>query len=153
VTGPLPRPDGGCPCARVGTFGGVLPYDRCCGRYLDDADAAAPDAESLMRSRYTAYALRRDDYVLATWDAAHRPARLAIGPDVVWTGLTVHSHRQTGADTAEVQFVATYRDRTGRVQRLAERSRFTRRRGRWFYTDGDAGTGPAPFRSRRGDAE
>ena len=40
-----------CPCGRGGTFEGTLPYDRCCGRYLDDAATPAPDAESLMRSR------------------------------------------------------------------------------------------------------
>jgi len=137
------RPGGDCPCGRGGTFGGVLPYERCCGRYLDDAGATAPDAETLMRSRYTAYALRRDDYVLATWDAAHRPARLGIGPDVVWTGLQVLEHRPTGADTAEVAFVATYRDRTGRVQRLAERSRFARHDGRWSYLSGEP-THPPP---------
>nr|WP_316226808.1 SEC-C metal-binding domain-containing protein [Bradyrhizobium sp. SZCCHNS3052] len=37
-----------CPC------GSGLPYDRCCGPYLD-GDDQPPTAEALMRSRYTAY--------------------------------------------------------------------------------------------------
>jgi SEC-C motif-containing protein len=114
-----------------------VPYERCCGRYLDDAGAAAPDAESLMRSRYTAFALGRQDYVLATWAPERRPARLTLDPDLTWTGLTVLGHRTTGPDTAEVQFVATFTDRTGRRARLSERSRFTRHQDRWTYVDGD----------------
>lgn len=129
-----------CPCGRGGTFGGVLPYERCCGRYLDDPAAAAPDAESLMRSRYTAYARRRSDYVLATWDAGTRPARISVDPGVEWTGLRVLGHRITGPDTAEVDFVATYRNRSGAAgaaARLRERSRFRRSGGRWLYVDGE----------------
>eukprot|EP01042_Synura_sphagnicola_P033378 gene33378-biopygen32011 len=37
---------------------------------------AAPDAESLMRSRYTAFACERADYLQATWHASTRPATL-----------------------------------------------------------------------------
>jgi len=121
----------------VCTFGGVLPYDRCCGRYLDDVSTPAPDAESLMRSRYTAYTLRRDKYVLATWAPATRPGRLSIDPGLRWTGLQVLGHRLTGADPAEVRFVAGYRERSGREGEIRETSRFTRRNGRWSYVDGD----------------
>jgi len=131
-----PAPPRDCPCGRAGTFGGALAYDRCCGRYLDDPGTPAPDAESLMRSRYTAYALRRDDYVLATWDAATRPARLNVDPRLRWTGLQVHAARHTGPDSAEVVFTAHYGDGAGRTGRIAETSRFTRRDGRWAYRDG-----------------
>lgn len=130
-----PSPDGrDCPCGRGGTFG-VLNYERCCGRYLDGAAAPAPDAESLMRSRYTAYALGRHEYVLATWDAAHRPTRLDVD-GVRWTGLQVLDRTATGPDAAEVEFVATYADRrSGLPGMLQERSRFTLREGRWWYLD------------------
>jgi len=131
------EPGRDCPCGRGGTFGGVLPYERCCGRYLDDAGTPAPDAESLMRSRYTAYALHRDAYVLHTWDRATRPARLRIDAGVEWTGLQVLDHRATGPDAAEVRFVATYRDRSGRAGRIAENSRFARGPAGWTYVDGD----------------
>ena len=126
---------GACPCGRAGAFG-ALPYAACCGRYLDDPATPAPDAESLMRSRYTAYALRREDYVLATWDAATRPAALNLGPALRWTGLQVLDHRDTGPDAAEVTFTARYTDGPGPEQAVRERSRFARREGRWFYLDG-----------------
>ena len=145
-----PSPDGhDCPCGRSSTFGGVLSYERCCGRYLDDASVSAPDAESLMRSRYTAYALGRHDYVLATWDPAHRPARLNVD-SARWTGLRVLDHRSTAPDAAEVEFVAGYADRrSGQAGELWERSRFTLRDGRWWYLDaGDHRTDPVGQRRR-----
>lgn len=123
-----------CPCGRGGTFEGTLPYDRCCGRYLDDPTTAAPDAESLMRSRYTAYALRREDYVLATWDATTRPAHLRLDPGLRWTGLQVLSHTADG-DTAVVEFMAGYTDGAGRPGTLHERSSFTHHDDRWWYVD------------------
>ncbi len=60
-----------CPC------GNDKQYINCCGRYLDNAEAAAT-AEILMRSRYTAYTLEREDYLLATW---HRSTR-----NLTWIG-------------------------------------------------------------------
>jgi len=90
-----------------------------------------------MRSRYTAYALRRDDYVLSTWDATTRPARLNVDQRLRWTGLRVTGHRTTGPDTATVSFVATYTDGAGRHGQIREASRFSRAEGRWSYRDGD----------------
>ena len=48
----------------------------------------------------------------------------------------MREHKVTGADTAEVEFVARYRV-DGRAVRLHERSRFVREDGRWFYVDGE----------------
>jgi len=42
----------------------TLPYGQCCGRWLE-SDTPAPDAESLMRSRYCALVLEREPYLLA----------------------------------------------------------------------------------------
>ena len=42
----------------------------------------------------------------------------------------------SGADPAEVEFVARYRV-AGAAVRLHERSRFVHEAGRWFYVDGD----------------
>lgn len=123
----------GCPCGRDGTFDGVLPYDRCCGRYLDDPQAAAPDPQTLMRSRYTAFATGRADYLLATWDSAHRPPALELDAGRTWTGLTVLNSREDG-DAGEVSFVAAYRTPSGRRGEQRERSGFVRQAGRWFYT-------------------
>ncbi|HEY8359230.1 MAG TPA: YchJ family metal-binding protein [Ramlibacter sp.] len=120
-----------CPCGRP------LPFARCCGPYLEDFEAhPAPDAETLMRSRYSAFATGNAVYLMATWHPSHRPAQLAFEPGVKWLGLEVRGHRQVDADHAEVEFVARSR-LAGRATRLHERSRFVREGGRWYYLDGD----------------
>ncbi len=125
-----------CPCGRESTIRHKLPYAQCCGRYVEHFDAQpAPDAESLMRSRYTAFVLERPAYLLATWHATTRPADLALEPGVKWLGLEVRSHTTQDAAHAQVEFVARQRDRTGRAVRLHERSRFVREEGRWYYVD------------------
>ena len=125
-----------CPCGRRSAKGAALALADCCGRYLDQGEPA-PDAESLMRSRYSAFVLERADYLQATWHASTRPQALDFDAGAKWLGLEVRSHRATGADRAEVEFVARYRVH-GRAVRLHERSRFVREDGRWYYVDGDA---------------
>lgn len=114
-----------CPC------GSGRPFDACCAPYLEGASAPTPEA--LMRSRYTAYALGRDDYVLATWDEATRPTELFEPgePRPRWIGLTVLAGRTEG-DRGEVCFVARARSAMGAI-RLEERSLFERRNDRWVY--------------------
>ena len=54
-----------CPC------GTGQPYAQCCGRYHAGAlHLQAPDAERLMRSRYSAYTMGLADYLLATLASA-----------------------------------------------------------------------------------
>lgn len=113
-----------------------LRYGDCCGRYLE-SDTPAPDAESLMRSRYSAFVLEREPYLLATWHASHRPASIAFEPGVKWLGLDVRQHQPIDADHAEVEFVARQKPLSGSAVRLHERSRFVREGGRWQYLDGN----------------
>lgn len=132
-----------CPCGRTSANSAKpaktqpLPFSACCGPYLNELAATpAPDAEALMRSRYSAFVLGRSDHLLATWHASTRPTDLTLDPAAKWLGLDVRSHRLLDADHAEVEFVARYRE-GGRAVRLHERSRFVRESGRWFYVDGD----------------
>ncbi len=118
-----------CPCGR----GAAL--ESCCGRYLG-TEVPAPDAESLMRSRYTAFVRADAVHLLTTWHASTRPATLELEPGVKWLGLEVKRHKVLDASHAEVEFVARSRIQ-GRGQRLHERSRFVRENGYWFYVDGD----------------
>lgn len=137
-----PTPAMPCPCGRLqgaGAKARPVLYAACCGRYLDQWETQpAPDAEHLMRSRYTAFVCERADYLLATWHASRRPARLDFEPGAKWLGLEVRRHRVHDADHAEVEFVARHRV-GGRAVRLHETSRFVREGGRWFYVDGDVG--------------
>lgn len=124
-----------CPCGRQDARGRALTLGACCGPYLDGTQEAS-DAECLMRSRYSAFVLGRVDYLLRTWHPSKRTATLELEPQARWLGLEVRSHRATGADTAEVEFVARFR-LGGRAVRQHERSRFVREDGRWFYLDGE----------------
>src|SRR3569832_3022083 len=115
-----------CPC------GSGRSLADCCGRF--HAGAPAPDAESLMRSRYSAYVLGLEDYLRATWDPATCP--VALGLDAVprpqWLGLTVKAHTPLAETPAPVEFVARYK-LNGRAFKLHETSRFERVDGRWLY--------------------
>ena len=123
-----------CPCGCNTAKGQPLRLEACCGPY--HAGQAAPDAESLMRSRYSAFVRGDVPYLLATWHAAKRPATRAREAGAKWLGLDIKQHRMTGADTAEVEFVARFRV-GGKAVRQHERSRFVCEHGRWLYVDGD----------------
>ncbi len=125
-----------CPCGRLHQKK-PLAYGTCCGRWLD-TDTPAPDAESLMRSRYSAFCLERAPYLLRTWHASHRPPNMEFDPGVKWLGLEVRSHTVQDATHAEVEFVARQKPLAGPAVRLHERSRFVLENGHWLYVDGDA---------------
>jgi SEC-C motif-containing protein len=120
-----------CPCG-----GGN--YVSCCEPFHKGL-AFAPTAEVLMKSRYSAYALGLSDYVQATWHVSTRPKQLDLSQEKdqgKWIGLTVKHHKPQ-ATTAEVEFVARYKAKSGPASRLHENSRFVLEGGRWFYVDGD----------------
>jgi len=122
-----------CPC------GCTKSYDACCASFIE-RNAPAPTAEVLMRTRYTAYTLLNEDYLLATWHTSTRPTALDLATDVAtkWIGLDVKRHEQQDSEHAIVEFVARYKV-NGRAHRLHEVSRFVREDGRWFYVDGEIG--------------
>lgn len=97
----------------------------------------APDAETLMRSRYSAYVRGLGDYLLDTWHPSTRPAEAPVfEPGLRWLGLEVKQHRAIDATHATVSFVARSK-LGGRAHRLQETSRFVCEGGRWYYVDGD----------------
>ncbi|WP_310386132.1 YchJ family protein [Roseateles sp.] len=126
-----------CPCGRPFNYG------QCCGRihhqFAATGELTAPDAEALMRSRYSAYVLDLLDYLLATWHPSTRPTTLTSNePGLQWLGLQVKKHVRQDAEHALVAFVARSK-LGGRAYRLSETSRFERAGGVWFYIDGDIG--------------
>ncbi|HEX4940289.1 MAG TPA: YchJ family metal-binding protein [Candidatus Kapabacteria bacterium] len=123
------KPASACAC------GSGLAQAQCC-EPLIKGERPAPTAEALMRSRYVAYALHADDYVLATWHPSTRPPALnADEVPIKWVGLEVHAHHPDG-ERAQVEFTACYKVQ-GRLARLHEVSRFVFEQGRWWYVDGD----------------
>ena len=117
------------------------PYATCCGRLHSGAENAT-SAEALMRSRYSAYVLGLEPYLLATWHASTRPAALHLAEEAgtKWLGLEVKRQQAQDASHATVEFVARYRI-AGRGHRLHETSRFVCEDGRWLYVDGDVSVG------------
>jgi len=90
-----------------------------------------------MRSRYAAYARGDAAYLLATWHPMTRPHSLHLDPVLEWRRLEVLG-RQDGAATparGRGEFRAHFRQ-GGVASHLHERSRFSRRGGRWLYLDG-----------------
>ena len=100
----------------------------------------AATAEQLMRARYSAYVLLREDFLLASWHADTRPASLRLAaqqPAPTWLGLEIRRQHTHGEHRATVEFVARYRLGGGRAQRQHETSRFVREHDRWYYLDGE----------------
>jgi SEC-C motif domain protein len=117
-----------CPC-------GAAEYDTCCGHYHNGTPV--PDAAALMRSRYSAYLLKLEAYLLATWHPNTRPAALDLAADSMkWLGLEVKKYLPESTDRATVEFVARYKI-GGNARQLHEISRFVSEDGLWFYVDGE----------------
>ncbi|WP_433549217.1 YchJ family protein [Streptomyces sp. CA-294286] len=119
-----------CPCGRT------QPYGDCCGRF-HRGEAAAPTAERLMRSRYSAFVVLDADYLLRTWHPTTRPSTLDLDPSQRWTGLDILATADGSAfhQSGTVEFRAHYvHDGQGDSQH--ELSRFVRDDGRWSYLDG-----------------
>jgi SEC-C motif-containing protein len=90
-----------------------------------------------MRSRYTAYATGRLDWVRCTWAGETVPKDLSSGEPIKWLGLKVVSSRLIDEMHALVEFVARGRAGSSGAFRMHERSRFEKRDGQWLYVDGD----------------
>jgi SEC-C motif-containing protein len=112
--------------------------EACCGRFIQGWEDPTT-AEELMRSRFTAYALREVDYLVATHDPAHLPDRVQIldwARRAKFTGLDIKETVDGGKDDEAgiVEFEADFEE-AGEKQQHRERSRFKRIDGKWFYVD------------------
>ncbi len=129
-----------CPC------GSGDEYSGCCEPL--HLGAPAPTAEALMRSRFTAFALRStspglDGYLLSSWHPDTRPANLDLDDGTTWRRLQIVDTVAGGPDdeSGVVEFRASFRTADGTAGVLHERSRFERIDGRWAYLDGVTSTG------------
>ena len=119
-----------CPC------GSGDAYTACCGPF-HAGSAKAPTAEALMRSRYSAFAVGDEAYLLRTWHPATRPDRVGLsGDDRRWTGLDILD--TTGGSPLHAQgtvrFRARYTDDEGPGSQT-ENSTFERVGPDWYYVD------------------
>ncbi len=124
-----------CPC------GSQKPPEACCLPYIDGL-AHAPTAEALMRSRYTAYALGRVPYILATTHPVLLPQQDAADlsrwcAETTFLRLDVLETKAGGAQDSQgtVRFIAWTMEK-GKLGGIHERSTFERVEGRWTYKSG-----------------
>lgn len=84
-----------------------------------------------MRSRYVAYCLDEEQYLLESWHESTRPASVKADPPVQWIRLKIVD---AASRDDQVEFVATFRV-NGKAHKLKEKSRFLFDGGAWFYLD------------------
>lgn len=125
-----------CPCTSK------RPLERCCGPYLS-GERLPETAEALMRSRFSAYALGKVDYLIAT-TAQEKRAELDRGElqryckGMSFVSLRILATERGGSEDSEgvVTFHASLQTQGRRVLHR-EVSRFVREDGHWMYVDGD----------------
>jgi len=88
-----------------------------------------------MRSRYSAFALLDEPYLLRTWHRATRPASIPLDRRTRWLSLEIVG--RTGGtvlvNKGTVEFRARWRSPQGTNGEQHENSRFVRESGTWFY--------------------
>ncbi len=89
-----------------------------------------------MRSRYSAFAVGDEAYLLRSWHPDTRPADVGLDTDTEWVRLEILATEEGTPFHNEgvVEFRAHYRE-DGRSARVHERSRFLRHEGAWVYVD------------------
>lgn len=122
------EPRQNCPC------GSRQQYQECCDKFISGTQHAT-SPEQLMRSRYCAYALKNENYLLKSWHPSTRPGSLDLSQDSTqWKELKIIS-----AINDNVHFVAYFTQDTlnkDKTYALSEQSHFVKETN-WFYLDGD----------------
>lgn len=124
-----------CPCGLKASF------KECCHPYLEK-NQKADTAETLMRSRYSAFVTANAEYIYETHDPATRD-QVNIddikkwSEESVWEGLEIlKTEKGNSEDQAGiVDFIAKY-SVNGKKTNHHEISTFTFKEGKWYFTDG-----------------
>ena len=124
-----------CPCGTGRT------YADCCQPVIK-GERAAENAETLMRSRYSAHVKVETDYIFETTHPKHREGYDAAGTkewaeSAEWLGLEIVSVKGGSAadTTGEVEFIARYTEKgEGKVHH--EVALFKKGKTGWLFTDG-----------------
>ncbi|MCG9736734.1 YchJ family protein [Shewanella insulae] len=135
-----------CPCGKS-TNERRLSYAQCCQPY--HLGEVAPDPESLMRSRYSAFVLKCHQYLIDT----HHPEFLnGLSVQLLdqenhtkWLGLSVDKTNST-QNAGVVEFHAWFQD-MDELDAIHEISDFVKQDGRWYYTQGKQLTPKYPKRN------
>jgi SEC-C motif-containing protein len=128
-----------CPCGADNAYGA------CCEPYHRGVREAA-GAETLMRSRFSAFAKREIDYLFRTLHSEHEDRRRPRDEVIRELQASVRNYRYMGLTIADrdgpdaegiarVLFVARIFEK-GRDRSFAEASTFAQEDGAWKYLDG-----------------
>jgi SEC-C motif domain protein len=110
-------------------------FELCCNLYISGAQQA-PTALALMKSRYSAYASRQADYLLAT---THSSERKYYSREEILHWATANKWQKLeiiSATENTVEFKAYFIDENNVNQVHYEFSTFKQENGSWFYVDG-----------------
>lgn len=99
-----------------------------------------------MRSRYSAYVLLLEEYLLNTWHASTRPLTLNLKQENLsqpqkWLGLTIIHSQELSPHKGTVEFIAKYKI-SGKAHKLHEISDFVFENNQWFYVTGQFPNSP-----------
>lgn len=110
-------------------------YNKCCGIYHQD-HTLVPNAEALMRSRFSAYTLHLIDYLIETTLPSER--KYINRNDMTewavrnkWIGLEIIKSTEH-----TVEFKAHFLNEMLNPQIHHERSTFKKLNGKWYYDSG-----------------
>lgn len=121
-----------CPCRSGRAF------DVCCEPAIEGR-AWPETAEALMRSRYTAFALRKVDWLKESlWPKYQKtldmPGLTEFAHSRQWIGLEILKVEQGGSgDTSGMVLFIARALEGGEVKEHREASLFRRKKGRWYY--------------------
>ncbi len=120
----------GCYC------GNNVSFQNCCEPYIKGIKNA-PSAETLMRSRYSAFATGAADYLVNTTHISKR--RFHNKKDILdWSQANKWLKLEVLASTENtVTFKAYYLDENLKAQVHYEHSTFKLENEKWFYVDGE----------------
>lgn len=125
-----------CPCCSE------KEYKQCCQSYHEGT--SAPTALALMRSRYSAYAMQKTAYILAT---THPESPYFEEDQQKWEKAIAVFCKTTEFQKLEILEVkedmvhfAAHLKQKGQQLILDEKSRFRKLEGKWLYVEGDANT-------------
>lgn len=110
-------------------------YEKCCKRFHDGELPKSP--LELMRSRYSAYALKNPEYIIETT----HPNSPHYEQDVkAWKEAILKFSKESNFEKLEIMSFGEdwvhFKAYLGSTV-LDEKSRFTQIEGKWFYLNGD----------------
>jgi len=128
-----------CPCGTGRTYG------KCCEPIIAGA-IPAPDAEALMRSRYTAHVVNAHQYLDRTYlpTSKREPSDEGVPSETKWVKLEVHQHdANVRPGVSHIDFSAHFTE-GGQAGIMHEKSEFEVIDGTWIFTR-TLRQGPAPI--------